>query len=116
MQRFRVAFSERRSSVAILEAMASSLPVVATDVGSVREMVLHNETGFLVAPEDPAGLRSAIQAILLDESLARDLGCRGRERVEEMFGFDTQVDGYLNLFRDLVQMRSAASLFPYRSG
>jgi glycosyltransferase involved in cell wall biosynthesis len=86
---------------AILEAMASSLPVVATDVGSVREMVLNNKTGFLVPPEDAEGLRSAIQAILLDDRLAHGLGCGGRERVEKMFSFDTMVDGYLNLCRDL---------------
>ncbi len=87
--------------VAIIEAMASSLPVVATDVGSVRDLVIQNKTGFLVAPEDSAGLRSALQAILLDEKLAHDLGRRGRERAETVFSLDRMVDGYLNLYREL---------------
>jgi len=86
---------------AVLEAMASSLPVVATDVGSVRELVIQNKTGFLVAPEDPAGLRSALRSILLDEKLAHDLGRRGRERAETVFSLDKMVDGYLNLFREV---------------
>ncbi|MFI5387342.1 MAG: glycosyltransferase family 4 protein [Fimbriimonadales bacterium] len=86
---------------AILEAMASSLPVVATDVGSVRELVIQNKTGLLVAPEDSSALRSALQAILLDENLAHDFGRCGRERVERVFSLDRTVDGHLNLFREV---------------
>ena len=87
--------------IAIIEAMGSSLPVVATDVGSVRELVIPNKTGFLVAPEDSAGLRSFLQAILLDEKLAHDFGRCGRERVERVFSLDGSVDGHLNLFREV---------------
>ena len=86
---------------AILEAMASSLPVVATDVGSVRELVIQNDTGLLVAPEDAAALRSALGAVMRDEQLAREFGRRGRERVESVFTLDGMVDGHLNLFREL---------------
>ena len=86
---------------AIIEAMASSLPVVATDVGSVRDLVIQNKTGFLVAPEDSAGLRSALRSILLDEEPAHHFGRCGRGRRETFFSFDRRADGYLNLLREV---------------
>jgi glycosyltransferase involved in cell wall biosynthesis len=86
---------------AILEAMASSLPVVATNVGAVQELVIHDETGLLVPPEDTVALRAALEAIMLDEVRAGDFGRRGRERTATTFSFDRTVEEYLDLFREL---------------
>src|SRR5262249_1055704 len=68
--------------VSILEAMASSLPVVATDVGCVRDVVIHGHTGLVVPPEDATALCSALRTVLSNQQLARDFGARGRERAE----------------------------------
>jgi glycosyltransferase involved in cell wall biosynthesis len=87
--------------VSILEAMASSLPVVATDVGSVREVVVHGKTGLVVPPEDPAALGAALRNVLMDEKLARAFGAAGRERVERIFSLEQQVERYLSLYREV---------------
>jgi glycosyltransferase involved in cell wall biosynthesis len=85
--------------VSILEAMALSLPVVATDVGCVRDVVVPGKTGLLVAPEDSEGLCAALRTVFLDENFARQLGAQGRQRVDAVYSLDGQVDGYLNLYR-----------------
>jgi radical SAM protein with 4Fe4S-binding SPASM domain len=67
--------------VALLEAAASGLPVVATRTGGIPEAVLEGETGVLVPPGDAPAAAAAIAALLADPARARALGERGRERV-----------------------------------
>lgn len=68
-----------------MEAAATGLPVVVTDVRGCRETVIDGETGYLVPARDPEGLGSAISALLADP-LARDrMGGRGRKLAEERF-------------------------------
>jgi glycosyltransferase involved in cell wall biosynthesis len=64
----------------LLEAMLAELPVVATDVGSVTEAVTDEETGLVVAPEDPAALASAIRTLLEEPKTRRAFGAKGRTR------------------------------------
>jgi len=59
--------------LAILEAMAMGVPVVATDVGGVRDIVVDGETGLLVPPEDADQLAAALERVLTDDALARSL-------------------------------------------
>jgi len=59
--------------LAILEAMATGIPVVATDVGGVRDLVRDDDTGLLVPPEDPRALATALVRVLLDRSVAERL-------------------------------------------
>jgi glycosyltransferase involved in cell wall biosynthesis len=73
--------------LAFLEAMAFGLPVVATAVGAIPEIVADGETGLLVPPRDPAALAAACAALLDDPSRARRLGEAGRARVTERFGW-----------------------------
>ena len=69
------------SPVALIEALASARPVVATAVGGVPEVVLDGQTGVLVPPSDPAALAQAILRLLGDPSLAQRLGAAGRWHV-----------------------------------
>ncbi len=71
--------------VAILEAMAVALPVVATCVGGIPELVVDGETGLLVEPDDPDGLRAALRSLLSDPALCSRLGSAGAHRVEAHF-------------------------------
>ena len=71
--------------VAVLEAMAFRLPVVATDVIGNREAVVDRETGLLVPPRDPGALGKAILTLVQDRNLRKQMGNRGRIRVEMMF-------------------------------
>lgn len=71
--------------MAALEAMASGLPVVATRVGGLPEVVQEGRTGLLVPSEDPAALAAALTALAADLSMARRMGAAGRARVEAQF-------------------------------
>jgi len=70
----------------ILEAMASGLPVVATDVGGTPDVVEEGRTGLLVPPRDPDAVARAVEVLLADGRLRARLGQAGRERVEQQFG------------------------------
>ena len=69
----------------LIEAMASSLPVVATNIRGCREEVIDGVTGILIDPGDVESLASAMRKILSDQDLAKDMGSRGRERTVEVF-------------------------------
>ena len=75
----------------IMEAMATGLPVVSTNIGGIPEMVLQNETGFLVQPGDPLALADAIEKIIGDPSVAQRLGQSGYERARTLFSIDKNV-------------------------
>jgi glycosyltransferase involved in cell wall biosynthesis len=90
-------------SNAILEYMAASKPVVATNVGSVGEQVLDGKTGYLVPCEDPDTMAQAIEKILKDRDLSKKMGQAGRELVEGKFSIETMVKAYDSLFTDLLK-------------
>ena len=69
----------------VIEAMAVGLPVVGTDVNGTNELVIHGETGLLVPPRDPQALARSLRMLLLDAEMRRQMGRRGRQRVEEEF-------------------------------
>jgi glycosyltransferase involved in cell wall biosynthesis len=76
---------EEGLGLAAIEAMASGLPVVATHVGGLPEVVVDGETGFLVAPGDRAALAAAMTGLLANPEYARRLGRAGRERARAHF-------------------------------
>jgi glycosyltransferase involved in cell wall biosynthesis len=69
----------------VLEAMAAGRPVVASRVSGIPEVVLDGETGWLVAPEEPAALGAALRELLLSPGEAARRGEAGRRRVEECY-------------------------------
>lgn len=86
--------------VAILEAMAAGLPVVATRVGDVARVVGPG-MGTLVEPGDPEALFEALQPLLDDRALCRAQGEVGRAHVRQEFGQDAWAARLLGLYRDL---------------
>jgi glycosyltransferase involved in cell wall biosynthesis len=100
--------SEGFSNV-ILEYMASSKPVVVTNVGGNPEIVVHGETGLLVPPADSDALASAILSILEDKEVALRFGRAGRKRVEERFSLDIMLKNYENLFEGVINSRGSIS-------
>src|SRR6266436_6648369 len=75
----------------IMEAMATGLPVISTGVGGIPEMVVDNETGFLVQPGDAVALTGAIEKLTNDRSLGHKLGQAGYERAQTLFSIEKNV-------------------------
>jgi colanic acid/amylovoran biosynthesis glycosyltransferase len=75
----------------IMEAMATSLPVVSTTIGGIPEMIVENETGFLVQPEDAVALAGAIEKVISNRSLGQRLGQTGYQRAQRLFSIDKSV-------------------------
>ncbi len=83
---------------AVLEAMAAGLPVIASDVGGVREVVRHAATGLIVPPGDPVALASAICRLMADPPLAHGLGDAARTEVTARYSFDRMIDQFEALY------------------
>lgn len=82
----------------ILEAMASGLAVIATDVGGNAELVAHGRTGELVPAQDVRTLATAIVRLAGEPEVARAWGDAGRDEVERRFSLDAMVTSYQNLY------------------
>lgn len=87
--------------LAVLEAMAAGVAVVATRVGGVPELVVGGETGLIVEPEDPAALAEALDSLAADPARRRELGRRGRARVLDEFTPERMANRTVALYRDL---------------
>jgi colanic acid/amylovoran biosynthesis glycosyltransferase len=72
----------------IMEAMATGLPVISTGIGGIPEMVIQDETGFLVQPGDAAALAGAIENVVGDALLAQRFGHAGYKRAQELFSIE----------------------------
>lgn len=84
-----------------LEAMAMQIPVVASDVGPAREVVEDDRTALLVPPNDPEQLAMAIETLMTNRVLARELGENGRRRVEKYFSSEQHVRTVEQLYRSV---------------
>jgi glycosyltransferase involved in cell wall biosynthesis len=87
----------------ILEAMASGVPCVATDVGGVREAV--GDTGVVVPPRHPEALGTAVADLLLDNDRRRDLARDALDRVVSQFTLQHQLEGYQSIYDELTGVR-----------
>lgn len=84
--------------IVLLEAMAAKLPVVATDVQGIPEIVKHEQTGLLVPPRTPVALADAmVQSITSDN----DYGANGHERAASAFDIQETVSSHIRLYREL---------------
>jgi glycosyltransferase involved in cell wall biosynthesis len=104
-----VACPSRREGfgVACLEAMAHARPVVATDVGGLRDLVVDGETGYLVPPRDVGALRTSLERLLRDRELRRRLGVAGRERARTHFSWTAVTDATLAAYDDALGRMAA---------
>jgi sugar transferase (PEP-CTERM/EpsH1 system associated) len=89
----------------ILEAMASGLPVVATDVGGNGELVERGVTGSLVPPADPLAMADALIAYADDPRRGQREGQAGRARAETAFGLEAMASAYQNIYDRLLAGR-----------
>jgi glycosyltransferase involved in cell wall biosynthesis len=88
--------------VAVLEALSCGLPVVASAVGGLVDVIEHESTGLLVDVEDNGALLQAVSRIVQDEGLRLRLGTAGRQRVQDEFSADSMTRGNLSVYREIL--------------
>lgn len=94
---------------ALTEAMYWRLPVAATSVNGVTELIRHEATGLLVPPCDPAALAAAIDHLASDPALAKRLGLNARQKVEEMMDGQQMVLAIEELYQKFTALTPATS-------
>jgi glycosyltransferase involved in cell wall biosynthesis len=94
---------------AILEAMAAGLPTVSTSVGAIPEIVLEGETGSLVQPRDPIGLRMALERIMKSADLRRSLGENARRVLLAEHNAHANMQSVLEMMKAVSRERGAGS-------
>ena len=87
--------------LAALEAMASGLPIIATDTGPLPEVVADGVAGLLVAPGVSEEMAGAIKRLASDRSLRDKLGAGGRERAETSFSLSRMVDQTMQVYAEV---------------
>jgi glycosyltransferase involved in cell wall biosynthesis len=87
---------------AVLEAMASGLPVVATRIAGSEELVLDGETGLLADPEDVDSLRNGLRRLLVEDETRERMGRASRKRVEEEYSWENVARRYSQILETLV--------------
>lgn len=89
-------------SNAIVEAMAASLPVVATNVGGNAEAVQNGVSGYIVPSEDPQALAASIMQLLADPIKAKEMGAAGKQRVAEKFTIEAMMKQTITTYKKLL--------------
>ncbi len=92
----------------VLEAMVAGVPVVASRVSGIPEVVLDPETGWLVPPEDPEALAAALVELLESPEAARQRGQRGRQRLEERYRAEVIAEAWESIVGAALRKRSAS--------
>jgi glycosyltransferase involved in cell wall biosynthesis len=87
----------------VLEAMAAGLPVVATRVGGVPELVRPGRTGWLVNPGDAPGLAAAMSQLLADPETRQAMGREARRRAQQEFSLETMAQRYEAVLLNLLK-------------
>jgi glycosyltransferase involved in cell wall biosynthesis len=106
---FALPSREEAFGIAALEAMAAGLPVVASRVGGLPELVRSGLTGLLVRPDDPAALAGALAELVSDPSRRAAMGQAGRDRAATDFSVARMVAATAALYEELLGRRAAAA-------
>jgi len=88
--------------MALLEAQAAKVPVVATCVGAIPDVVEDRVTGMLILPKDPQAIAEAIIMILSDKKFASGIAQKGFERVRDNFSAEKMASKYLSVYKELL--------------
>jgi glycosyltransferase involved in cell wall biosynthesis len=89
--------------VVLLEAMNYAVPVIASEIGGITDIVQHERTGLLVPPGDESALAEALTRVLGDSAVARSLGDGGHRLLRETFSWDRIVDRWEDVYARVVR-------------
>ena len=90
----------------ILEAMRAGLPVIASDIGGIREMLQDGATGFLIPHGDAKLLEQRLRTMLSHPELLRDMGAKGRALFERQFGYQAMLARTTGIYRSALRRRN----------
>jgi glycosyltransferase involved in cell wall biosynthesis len=96
-------------SVALLEAASSGLPVVASGIGGITDVIEHGQSGLLVEPADPAAIASALDELLRDDNLRRSIARAARQKVTERYSWDSVAQRLETAYESVVPPNSSAA-------
>ncbi|WP_261807585.1 glycosyltransferase [Paenibacillus sp. N3.4] len=88
--------------ISIIEAMETKLPIVASDVGGVNELVQDNENGFLINRGDVSALVDCLQKLIDNKSLREEMGKASYERYNEMFTIEKMLNKTFTLYKSQI--------------
>jgi glycosyltransferase involved in cell wall biosynthesis len=96
--------SSRREGIcnSLLEAMAMGIPVVATDVGGTKELIVDGQTGYMVSEGDVEGMARSLLGLARNDVLRKKLGDAARKRIEEDFSFTLRLTRIETLYERLI--------------
>jgi len=97
---------EDNCPMAILEAMAAGVPVIAARVGGVPELVEEGKTGFFCDPQDPASMAAALERVLLNPSATAQVTQQARERARERFHPEAIARRHLEIYQEVLRCDS----------
>ncbi len=92
--------------IALLEALASGKPCIASDVGGIGDVIKNGSSGILVPVGDPDSIAKAILGLLKNSSAAKELGDNGRSIVRKSFSLDNMADNVRKVYEEVLQERS----------
>jgi glycosyltransferase involved in cell wall biosynthesis len=97
--------SSRREGIcnSLLEAMAMEVPIVATDVGGTKELMINGQTGYLLPPGDVEGMAQALISFVRNEGLRRNMRKAGRDHIEDKFSFSSRLRRIETLYEKVVE-------------
>ncbi len=111
---FALSSDTEQMPLSLMEAMAAGLPVVATDVGDILEMVSPVNRPFVVPPDDEKGFAQSLATLAADETLRHSIGEANRRLAAERFGADAMIAAYRSLYVDVAmsKRRDSAAAAP----
>jgi glycosyltransferase involved in cell wall biosynthesis len=101
--------------LALMEAMASGLSVIGSDVGGIKSLIQHGYNGLLVKPKDPGHLQEAILELLNDESKRKFLGKNAKDHITQNFSIDKMVSETLEVYSGCILKNSDSKEKTWRS-
>lgn len=91
--------------ISVLEAMASCKPVIATDTGGIREVIIEGKTGFLVQPQDIKKMSVKLITLLKNENLRKQIGQNARDYLSFNFYLKDMIENNQNLYGNLIKQK-----------
>ena len=88
--------------VAAVEAMACEIPVIASSVGGLKEVIVDKETGYLVPKKDYKEIAKYLKKLILDKNLRTSLGENGRKRVLENYDWNSNVEYMIKIYEEII--------------